>query len=202
MKKHLLSLTLLGLLSAIPAKAAQIWYDVITNYPLGCITTNTAAWFSHPPGSGFDSLIVSNNYTSGAAVSGRRLRVDGTKTEYVMRLFDPVNTNSITSGSIYVSFVANANFVPTAGAGTYFAALNNVDPDLNVTNGFNFLGRIFQIGNTNAYPFTNTVPLTYRFGVLNQGGDPASNPNFASTIKFAPIDLIRNVDYHVVMKYI
>lgn len=119
-----------------------------------------------------------------------------------MRLFDPVNTNSITSGSIYVSFVATANFVPTAGAGTYFATLNNVAPDLNVTNGFNFLGRIFQIGNTNAYPFTNTVPLTYRFGVLNQGNDPVSNPNFASTIKFAPIDLIRNVDYQVVMKYI
>src|SRR2546421_314552 len=109
MKKNLLALVILMSLAAIPAKATQFWYDVLTNYPAGCITTNPPSvnftitnfsnWYPHGPGSTsagtpYDMLIVSNGYTSGAAVNGRRLRVDTTKAEYIMRLFNPATTNT------------------------------------------------------------------------------------------------------------
>ena len=149
-------------------------------------------------------LIVTNTYTSGAAVSGKRLRVNGLNSEYIMRLFDPVGTNSITSGFVYASFIANANYVPSAGQGTYFATFNDVIPNsppdgTSATNGFDFRGRVFEIGNTNAWPFTNTVSLTYRFGVANAAGDPAQGGG--PSIVYVPIDLVKNVDYQVVLKY-
>jgi len=202
--KKVLVLAMLACLAAVPVRATQFWYDVITNYPGGCITTNTTVWFAHPPGSltANDMLIVTNNYTSGAADSGKRLRVNGLNSEYIMRLFDPVGTNSITGGFVYASFIANANYVPSAGQGTYFATFNDVGTPLDgtsATNGFDFRGRVFEIGNTNAWPFTNTVSLTYRFGVANAAGDPAQGGG--PSILYVPVDLVKNVDYQVVLKY-
>jgi len=57
------------------------------------------------------------------------LRVNGLNSEYIMRLFDPVTTNATMSGSVYASFIANANYVPSAGQGTYFATFNDVIPN-------------------------------------------------------------------------
>jgi len=205
MKKNLLAF--LALCVSIPAakvSATPFWYDVVTNYPLGCITTNTTIWYPHAPGNvtANDMLMVNNTYTSGAAVSGRRLRVNGLNQEYIMRLFDPVTTNAYPTGNgtiLYASFVANANFVPAAGAGTYFAAFNDLGTPPSATNGFEFRGRVFEIGNTNAYPFTNTLSGTFRYGVANAAGDPAQGGS--ASILYAPFDLIKNVDYQVVLKY-
>jgi hypothetical protein len=203
MRKALLASFLMSLAVA-GASADPIWYDVITNYPGGCITTNSADWFPHLPGSltATDALIVTNTYTSGAAVNGKRLRINGLNSEYIMRLFDPATTNAYYSGVLYASFIANANYVPGAGAGTYFAAFNNADtnnPPLVKDNGFDFRGRVFEIGNTNAYPFTSTTPLTFRYGVANAAGDPAQGGG--PSILYVPIDLVKNIDYQVVLKY-
>jgi Immunoglobulin domain len=206
MKKTLLASVLLTLLAIVPARASQFWYDPITNYALGCISTNNTPgstmplWYSHAPGSGLDALVVSNTYTSGAAVSGKRLRINGLNNEYVMRLFDQVNTNAVTSGTLYASFIANANFVPGAGAGTYFATFDDLGSPASATNGFNFRGRVFEIGNTNAYPFTSTTAGTFHYGVANGAGDPAQGGG--PSILNVPIDLIKNVDYQVVLKYV
>jgi hypothetical protein len=202
--KKVLVLGVLACLSAVPVKATQFWYDVITNYPGGCITTNTADWWAHPPGSltANDALIITNTYTSGAAVSGKRLRINGLNSEYIERWLDPTTggvTNTFGSGSIYSSFIANANYVPSAGAGTYFACFNDGGVPFSATNGFEFRGRVFEIGNTNAYPFTTTVPGTFRFGVANAAGDPAQGGG--PSIIYVPIDLVKNVDYQVVLKY-
>ena len=203
MRKALLASLLMSLATAA-ASAAPFWYDVITNYPGGCITTNTADWFPHAPGSltATDALIVTNTYTSGAAVSGKRLRINGLNSEYIERWLDPTTggiTNTFGSGVIYASFIANANFVPNAGAGTYFACFNDGGVPFSATNGFEFRGRVYEIGNTNAWPFTNTVSLTYRFGVANAAGDPAQPSPGPSA--YVPFDLIKNVDYQVVLKY-
>jgi len=206
MKKNLFALLALCVsLSATKLFAAQFWYDVVTNYPVGCITTNTANWFPHLPGglTATDELVVSNFYTSGAAVTGRRLRVNGLNSEYIMRLFDPATTNVVRSGTLYASFVVNANFVPAAGAGTYFVAFNNADtndPPQFKDNGFDFRGRVFEIGATNAYPFTNTVAATYHLGIANAANDPASGGG--PSIMYVPGDFIRNVDYQVVVRYV
>src|SRR6267154_2152118 len=206
MKKNLLAIiAFFAIITSFRSSAAPFWYDVVTNYPGGCITTNTANWFPHLPGglTANDLNIVTNTYTSGAAVSGRRLRVNGLNSEYIMRLFDPATTNEVTTGTLYASFVANANFVPGAGAGTYFFAFNNADtnsPPQYKDNGFDFRGRVFEISNTNAYPFTNTVASTYRYGLANAAGDPATGGG--PSIKYVPTDLIRNVDYQVVIKYV
>jgi hypothetical protein len=207
MKKNLLSLTLLAVVSALSAKAAPapFWYDVATNYPIGGLTTNTAVWYPHLPGSttAHDTLVVTNiTYTSGAAVNGRRLRINGLNSEYIMRLFDPINTNAFGTGSgtiLYASFVATANFVPGAGAGTYFATFNDLGTPPSATNGFEFRGRVFEIGNTNVYPFTTTTAGTFRYGVANGAGDPAQGGG--PSIIYVPIDLIKNIDYQVVLKY-
>lgn len=202
MKKTLLAGLLLS--AAITTWAQNpLWYDVVTNYPLGCITTNTTIWYPHLPGglTANDAVVVSNFYTSGAVVSnGRRLRINGLKSEYIMRLFDPVNTNAITTGTLYASFIANANFVPGAGQGTYFASFNDLGTPPDATNGFNFRGRVFEIGNTNVFPFTNTVASTFRYGVANAAGDPAQGGG--PSILYVPIDMVRNVDYQVVLKYV
>jgi hypothetical protein len=208
MKKTLLASVLLTLLAVVPARASQFWYDPVTNYPTGGITTNNTPgstmplWYAHPPGimTATDALIVSNSYTSGAAVSGKRLRINGLNNEYIMRLFDQVNTNPITSGTVYASFIANANFVPGAGAGTYFATFDDLGSPASATNGFNFRGRVFEIGNTNAYPFTSTTAGTFHYGVANGAGDPAQGGG--PSILNVPIDLIKNVDYQVVLKYV
>ena len=208
--KKVLALSMLACLAAAPVKAAPFWYDIITNYPGGCISTNSdGLWFAHPPGSltATDALIITNTYFSGAAENGKRLRINGLNSEYIMRLFDPLSTNSLYSGDgvvVYASFVANANFVPNAGQGTYFATFANVYPDnptdgTSATNGFGFKGRVFEIGNTNAWPFTNRISSTYSFGLANAQNDPAQanpGPNV-----YVPIDLIKNVDYQVVLKY-
>ena len=201
MKKTLITM-LPTLLVAVHLQATQFWYDPVSNYPLGCITTNTAIWFPHLPGglTANDAVIVTNSYTSGAATNSRLLRVNGLKSEYIMRLFDPINTNSINSGVIYFSFIANANFVPAGGQGTYFATLNDLGSPPSATNGFNFRGRVFEIGNTNAFPFTNTLSSTFHYGIANGAGDPAQGGS--PSILDVPIDLIRNVDYQVVVKYI
>jgi len=207
MKKNLLALLVLsGFLPLSRLSAANpLWYDAVTNYPVGCITTNTANWFPHLPGglTANDMLVVSNFYTSGAAVTGRRLRVNGLNSEYIMRLFDPATTNVVRSGTVYASFVVNANFVPAAGAGTYFAAFNNADtndPPQFKDNGFDFRGRVFEIGATNAYPFTNTVASTYHLGIANAASDPAQGGG--PSIMYVPGDFIRNVDYQVVVRYV
>jgi hypothetical protein len=202
MKKNLFPiLSLIAGLTTISSHSAPFWYDVVTNYPVGCITTNTANWYPHLPGglTANDALVVSNTYTTGAAVNGKHLRINGLNSEYIMRLFDPVNTNAFSSGFLYASFIANANFVPAAGVGTYFAAFNDLGSPPSATNGFEFRGRIFEIGNTNAYPFTNRVSSTYSFGVANAAGDPAQGGG--PSILFPPIDLKGNIDYQVVLKY-
>ncbi|HWX21787.1 MAG TPA: CHRD domain-containing protein [Candidatus Binatia bacterium] len=206
MKKTLLAITLLASLATIPARAAQFWYDVVTNYSLGGITTNTANWFAHQPGSltAHDTLVVSNFYTSGATFSnGRHLRINGLNTEYVMHILP--NSNVLASGFIYASFIANASFVPSGGNGTYFAAFNDLGiasvPDgWNLqTNGFNFRGRVYEIGNTNVFPFTNTTAGTFRYGVSAAAGDPAQGGG--ASIRYVPIDLLKNMDVQVVLKY-
>src|ERR1039458_8659937 len=207
MKKVLLASLLISL-AAASASAAPLWYDVVTNYNLGCITTNSGGlWYPHLPGTitATDALVVSNNYPSGAAVSGRRLRINGLNSEYIMRLFDPSTTNVYYSGSgtiLYASFIANANFVPAAGVGTYFATFNNADtnnPPQVKDNGFDFRGRISEIGATNVYPFTTRVSSTFQWGIANAASDPAQGG--LPSILFVPIDAIKNIDYQIVMKY-
>ena len=46
--KKVLVLAMLACLAAVPVKATQFWYDVITNYPGGCITTNTSRLVRSP----------------------------------------------------------------------------------------------------------------------------------------------------------
>lgn len=202
MKQTLLSAAVLLGLAAASASAAQFWYDPITEYPNGGITTNTEVWYAHLPGSltAHDTIVQSNSYTSGAATNGKRLRINGLKTEYIMRLFDPVNTNAITTGTVYASFIANANFVPAAGQGTYFATFDDLGVPPSATNGFNFRGRVFEIGNTNVYPFTTTSAGTFRYGVANAAGDPAQGGS--PYILYVPVDLVKNIDYQVVLKYV
>src|SRR6478609_901995 len=94
MKRKLLALAAFACLATASSNATQFWYDPITNLSLGCLTTNSPSvnltvtnfsnWYPHGPGSAFngtpyDMLIVTNTYTSGAAQSSKRLRVDGTK---------------------------------------------------------------------------------------------------------------------------
>jgi hypothetical protein len=202
MRKALLA-SLLVSLAAASASAAPIWYDVITNYT-GCITTNPGTlWFPHAPGTmtATDAIMVTNTYTSGAAMNGKKLRINGLNSEYIMRLFDPATTNVYHSGVVYASFIANANYVPAAGVGTYFAAFNNADtnnPPQNYTNGFDFRGRISEIGAPYAFPYTTRVSKTFQWGIANAAGDaPAALPS----ILFPPIDAVANVDYQVVLKY-
>jgi hypothetical protein len=237
MKKYALPLIVVSSLAAVSLHAAPFWYDAITNLPPGCITTNPPSvnlnganptnfsnWYPHAPGSftATDMLVVSNTYTSGAATSSKRLRVSGSGTEYIMRLFDPSNTNSFVPNAmtiLYASFTASANTVPAAGAGTYFAAFNSADSVppggtlQSVTNGFLFTGRVFEIGNTNGnvFPFTNNVGGTFWYGVANGAnggtGDPAAGAGNINNIIFAtnglgqPIDLKGNMDVQVVLKY-
>ena len=207
MKKVLLTSLLISL-TAAGASAAPLWYDVMTNYN-GCITTNVGSpWFAHLPGSltANDALMVTNTYTSGAAVNGKRFSVNGLNSEYVMRLFDPATTNVYYSGSgtiLYASFIANASFVPAAGVGTYFAAFNNADtnnPPQNFTNGFDFHGRISEIGVGSTAPIPNRVSNTkvFQWGIANSAGDA---PGGLPSILFPPIDAIGNVDYQLVLKY-
>jgi hypothetical protein len=192
----------LSLSASVAVKGAQFWYDTMVDYPVGCITTNSALWYPHSPGSltANDALVVSNTYTSGAAQSGKRLRINGLNSEYIMRLFVPVTTNAYASGVLYASFIVSANYVPSGGAGTYFAAFNDLGNPPGLDNGFAFRGRVFQIGNSNAYPFTTTTGGTFRYGVANAAGDPAQGGG--PSILYAPMDLIKNVDYQVVLKYI
>jgi hypothetical protein len=200
MKKLLLALIGLAALAAAPAKSAPFWYDVITNYSGGCITTNTTLWFPHAPGSGLDALIITNAYTSGAAVSGKHLRVSGLNSEYIERWLDlnGGTTNTYGGGVLWVSFIANGNFVPAFG-GTYFAHLMDGGSPLGETNAFLFRGRIFQIATTNIYPYTNTMTGTYQFGVANAANDLTTGGG--GPILTVPIDMAKNVDYQVVMKY-
>src|SRR5437016_4784784 len=193
MKKNLLCLILLACFPGSRLFAAPFWYDSVSSYPTGCISTNTLNWFPHQPGSltANDLLVVNNTYTSGAATSGKRVRVNGLNSEYAMRLFNSAMTNVVTSGVLYASFVVNANFVPGAGAGTYFVAFNNADtnnPPQYKDNGFDFRGRVFEIGATNAYPFTNTLAGTYHLGIANGAGDPAQGGG--PSIKYVPDDFI------------
>ena len=206
MRKTLLASLLLSL-AAAGASAAPIWYDVITNYPGGCITTNSGGlWFPHAPGSATatDALVITNTYTSGAAVNGKHLRINGLNSQYIMRLFDPATTNVYYPGSgtiLWASFIANANYVPAAGVGTYFAAFNNADtnnPPQTATNGFDFRGRISEIGATNVYPFTTRVSKTFQWGIANAAADA---PSGLPSILFPAIDAVANVDYQLVLKY-
>jgi hypothetical protein len=207
MKKVLLGLAALACLLAISAPAAPFWYDTIQDYPVGGLTTNTSLWFDHPPGSLTykDLLIVTNTYTSGAALDGKRLRVNGLNSEYAMRLFDPVLTNSVSSGAVYASFIVNASYVPSVGNGSYFACFNGVYPfaptdGTSATNSFQFRGRVFEVAPANAWPFTNSAPLTYRIGVANAQDNEGTSPNPGPN-QVIPIDLAKNVDYQVVLKY-
>jgi hypothetical protein len=207
MKRLLFALALLASLAAAGNLAAQqFWYDDMQEYPVGGLTTNTTLWFPHPAGSLtlVDALITNITYTSGAAVNGQRLEINGLNREYVMRLFDQVNTSSVSSGPVYASFIVNASSVSTAGDGGYFACFNGVYPyappdGTSYTNSFQFRGRVFEIGTTNGWPFTNSAPGTYVIGVANAENNPAqSNPGPDQVV---PIDLAENVDYQVVLKY-
>ena len=77
-----------------------------------------------------DALVITNTYTSGAAVSGERLRINGANAEYIMRLFDPVNTNAHIrpAGVVYASFVVNADFRPRRGSGNVLCLLQQRRP--------------------------------------------------------------------------
>jgi hypothetical protein len=201
MKKTLLA-ALLACLAVAPSKAALFWGDIITNYPLGCITTNTTPgyatnqWLSHLPGSGVDAIVISNNFNNPVAVSGRRLSLFTSGSEYVHRWFDPVATNGYLTGTLYVSFVVAVNSLPTAG-GTYFAHFMDGGSPLG-TNAFEFRGHVYAVQNTNSFPFTNTIPNTFRLGTANANGDTAQG---AGPDAILPIDLALNTDYQVVMRY-
>ena len=201
MKKSILGL-LLGLstiLAAGQARASLFWADIVTNYPLGCITTNTtpgfasAQWISHLPGSGVDALVTSNFFgTAGTAVNGRRLSIFQSGAEYIHRWFDPVATNGYTTGNgtvLYASFTMAVNLLPTQG-GTYFAHF--------MDDKFEFLGRVFVVANTNVFPFTTTVPGTFRIGVANAANDTAQG---AGPTAIVPLDLTTNTDYQIVLRY-
>src|SRR5258706_5876668 len=111
MKKNLLAIiAFFAIITSFRSSAAPFWYDVVTNYPGGCITTNTANWFPHLPGglTANDLNIVTNTYTSGAAVSCRRLRVDGLNSANIMRLFGLGTTNRVTNATLYVNLLASA----------------------------------------------------------------------------------------------
>ena len=219
MKRSLLALTLLASLAAVSLQATQFWYDPVSEYPQGGLTTNSAVgspggpntlWWSKQPGSmtAHDLLVTNITYTNGAAVSGNRLRVSGLGTEYVQRWLNATNgviTNQfIGSGTLYASFIVNASSIPTppsASGGTYFATFNDgnntTPPD--PTNGFEFRGRVYQVATTNSYPFTNTFPSSYLIGVANNSGDPAQTP--PGPVAVVPVELAKNIDYQVVLKY-
>src|SRR5262249_23521082 len=73
-------------------------------------------------------------------------------------------------------------------------------PPQAVNNGFDFLGRVFEIGTTNSYPFTNRVSGAFRYGVANAVNDPSRGGSL-SNILFFPMDLASSIDYQVVLKY-
>src|SRR5260370_19077386 len=170
MKKNLLAvLTLSACLTTVTSKAAPIWSDTIPNCPLGGIHTNSGGLLiPYLPGSvtAHDVLVNSNNFGAGAAAaSSRRMSVFQGGAEYIHRWFDPVATNGYASGNgsvLYASLILNVNLLPTQG-GTYFAHFMDAGAPLG-TNAFEFRGRIFVVSTTNSYPFTNTVPGTYRLG--------------------------------------
>ncbi len=222
MKRSLLG-ALFTVLAVASASATQFWYDAVTNYTIntnidvptlnfgnGGITTNTSSWYPHAPGSltAHDLLITTNSFTSGAATSSRRFRVAGNKTEYIMRAFTNVDgttaTNSVTTGVLYYSYIASCSFVTAGGQGVYFSAFNDFGTGgtlaENSTNGFNSRGRVFQIGLTNY--LTNTLANTFRYGIANAAGDPAQGGS--ASILYPPnqFDLVRSVDYQIVVKYI
>ncbi|SPE52283.1 putative Immunoglobulin I-set domain protein [Verrucomicrobia bacterium] len=194
--KKTLLISLITTAAVARMQATPIWSDIITNYPLGGITTNSGGlWMPHLPGSltAHDAIIQSNNFGSAPAQSGRHLSLYQGASEYINRWFDPVTTNGYGSGNgtvLYASFVVTVNFLPTQG-GTYFAHFMD---DFN----FEYRGRIFAVQNTNSYPFTNTVANTWHLGVANASGDTAQGGGPSGIV---PIDLAMNTDYQVVLRY-
>ena len=201
MKKTLFTalLGLASLLVATTSQASLFWADTITNYPLGCITTNNTVgfsapqWISHLPGTGLDALIQSNNFgNSGTAINGRHLSLFQSGTEYLHRWFDPATTNGYTTGNgtvLYASFFLTVNLLPSQG-GTYFAHF--------MDDQFEFRGRVFVVANTNVFPFTTTVPGTFRIGVANAANDSAQGQGPTAIV---PLDLVTNTDYQIVLRY-
>src|SRR2546421_3376105 len=109
MKKNL-TLLLLTVLCASSLQASLFFYDAL-NYANGNITTNSSGrWLRHS-GTGNDSLVVNNRY-----------EVNQNRADDVHRWFDPINTNTVSSGTVYASFMMRMTNLPNA-AGVYFAHL-------------------------------------------------------------------------------
>lgn len=176
------------------ARADLFWLDTM-DYPEGDITTNSSGLWVRHSGSGGNSLVVAYP-GSPAALAGNRYEVNQTRTDDIRRWFDPVSTNGYLSGDLWASFIVSVTNLPSNTGGTYFAHFADTG-----TNSFGtqFRGRIFTVVPTNDYPYTTTVPGTFRFGVANAQGDSSYNTNGPTAI--VPMDLALNTDYQVVLKY-
>lgn len=179
------------LVSITGARGQLPWFDTMTNYPVGNITTNAGSlWIRHSGGNG-DSLVV--DYAgSPTALAGHRYEVNQARADDVRRLFSP-DTNGVNSGVVYASFIVSVTNLPGNPGGTYFAHFSDVNNNTIPM----FRGRIFAIVPPNPYPYTNAAAGTFRFGVANAAGDyPNAGGGPAAVV---PLDLALNTDYQVVL---
>jgi hypothetical protein len=194
MKKALLS-SFLAAWAVAGIRADLLWYDTMA-YPEGNITTNSSGLWIRHSGSGGDSLVVAYP-GSGAALPGNHYEVNQSRSDDIRRWFDPVATNGYLSGTLYASFIVSVTNLPSNTGGSYFAHFADAGTTTNF--GVQFRGRIFTVVPTNNYPYTTTVPGTFRFGLANAMGDSSFNTNGPTAV--VPIDLALNTDYQVVLKY-
>jgi len=179
------------LLSTIGLQAQLPWFDSM-DYPVGNITTNAGSlWVRHSGGSA-DALVV--DYAgSPAALAGHRYEVNQARADDIHRLFSP-DTNGVSSGAVYASFIVSITNLPGNSGGTYFAHFMDVNSNTIPM----FRGRIYAIVPPNPYPYTNAAPGTFRFGVANAAGDFSGGSG--GPIAVVPVDLALNTDYQVVLK--
>ncbi len=178
------------LVSMTGARGQLPWFDTMTNYPVGNITTNAGSlWVRHSGGSG-DSLVV--DYAGSAtALAGHRYEVNQARADDVRRLFSP-DTNGVNSGVVYASFTVSVTNLPGNPGGTYFAHFS----DVNTNTIPMFRGRIFVVVPQNPYPYTNAAPGTFRFGVANAAVDFSGGSGQATMVAQ---DLALHTDYQVVL---
>src|SRR5512141_791568 len=134
------------LVSLIGARGQLPWFDSMTNYPVGNITTNAGSpWVRHSGGNA-DSLVV--DYAgSPIALAGHRYELNQARADDIRRLFSP-ETNGVNSGIAYASFIVAMTNLPGNAGGTYFAHFS----DVNNNSIPMFRGRIYAIVPPNPYP--------------------------------------------------
>jgi hypothetical protein len=191
MKKTLIASFTFTFLAVAGLHAQLLWFDDM-NYPVGNITTNPGnIWTRHSGGSG-DSLVV--DYPgSFAAMPGHRYEVSQNRSDDVHRLFYP-NTNGISSGTVFASFIVSVTNLPSNPYGNYFAHFMDINTNVVVMH----RARTFVVVPNNPYPFTNHATGTFRLGIANAQGDGTATSGGPSAI--VPLDLALNTDYQVVMK--